>query len=90
LQSQVVADPASDKQPAEMPIAIPTSVHVDSKKQEISRLQQDVAAGRAEIEVIKDQNELMHSRMKDLKSRILELKRRVLDENEGIDNPDRR
>ncbi len=81
-----VADQVSEPAPtgSEAPVASGT------KTEEIGRLQQDLAASLAEINVINEQNDALHSRMNALKSRIRELKKMVLDENPPGDNPDTR
>ena len=56
-----------------------------SKKQEIERLQQDIAASKAEKEGVNAENELLQRKMLDLKLRIMELKRELLEEN-GAEN----
>ena len=90
LQGQVFAGSAgrqaSDVVAAGTEILSPT----DPKKMEINRLQQDISASKAEIEVINEQKETLHTKMRGLESRILELKRRLLEKNKPTDDPDRR
>ncbi len=79
------SEASPDSKPAETEDQ--ASVLVVDKNKEIDRLQQDIAASKAEKESINEQNELLQNKMQELKSRIRELKQRLLQEDMATDAP---
>ena len=87
LPGLIIAGTDSGQVPGQALTETDIPVLVGDKKEEIDRLQQDIAASKAEKESINKQNERLQNKMQNLMSRIQELKNKLLEEYKAADAP---
>jgi len=87
LPGLIIAGTDSGQVPGQALTETDIPVSVGDKNKEIDRLQQDIAASKAEKESINKQNERLQNKMQNLMSRIQELKNKLLEEYKAADAP---